>query len=197
MKKYGKAGLLIVTLVIPALIFTFLRFFATNHYDVPFYHPITDTQGLIKGSNGDTLFYAISDQRLPLNGKLTVVSYFTEQCDDSCQIMRDNLNRIYALREAMKGLNLLSLQENVVNVDRSATKDGWSNVQLNTLDRNRILKWNEFVAAEKMGTPENRWMLIDTDGHIRGYYNGADSEETDRLMAEIKILSIDEKGFEK
>ena len=196
MKKYGKAGLLIVTLVIPALIFTFLRFFATNHYNVPFYHPVTDMQGLIKGSNGDTLFYTVPDEKLTLNGKLTVVNYFSEQCVDSCRIMRDNLNRIYALREGVKGLELLSLHETTVS-DSVAVKTGWRNIQLNSSERDSILKWNDFVDVKKIGAPENRWMLIDRDGHIRGYYNGADSEETDRLMAEIKILSIDDKGFEK
>ncbi|MCE7043990.1 hypothetical protein [Dyadobacter sp. CY312] len=196
MKKYGKAGLLIVTLVIPALIFTFLRFFATNHYNVPFYHPVTDTQGLIRGNNGDTLFYTVSGEKLALNGNLTVVSYLSEQCDDSCRVMRDNLNRIYALQEGVKGLELLSLHERTVS-DSSVAKAGWRNIQLSSHDRDSILKWNEFVDTKKIGAPENRWMLIDRDGHIRGYYNGADSEETDRLMAEIKILSIDDQGFEK
>lgn len=196
MKKYGKAGLLIVTLVIPALIFTFLRFFATNHYNVPFYHPVTDTQGLIRGNNGDTLFYTVSGDKLALNGNLTVISYLSQQCDDSCRVMRDNLNRIYALQEGVKGLELLSLQERTVS-DSSAAKAGWRNIQLSSHDRDSILKWNEFVDTKKIGAPENRWVLIDRDGHIRGYYNGADSEETDRLMAEIKILSIDDQGFEK
>ncbi len=47
MINFRKAGLLIVTLVIPALVFTFLKFFATNHYDLQHYFPITDTSGKI------------------------------------------------------------------------------------------------------------------------------------------------------
>jgi protein SCO1/2 len=40
---------------------------------------------------------------------------------------------------------------------------------------------------------ETKLVLIDADGHIRGYYNASDLEETNRLMAEIKILDYEKK----
>ncbi|WP_221389889.1 hypothetical protein [Dyadobacter sp. NIV53] len=111
MKKYFKAGLLIFTLVIPALVFTFLRFFATNHYNIPFYYPLRDVNGHIMLSNKDTLFYSVQELNVkmpdgtdfpahPFAGKLTVIHYQPEKvCDDSCQLVLSNLERIYGLRE--------------------------------------------------------------------------------------------------
>jgi protein SCO1/2 len=198
MKKFGKAGLLIFTLVIPALVFTFLRFFATNHYNVPIYHPLTDGEGEVRVSGKDTLFYTVPDiQDLSFKGGLTVVSNWAKQCDDTCQIMRDNLNRIYALREGIRGLSLISLTDSVSSSVESENKIGWQFASLDSIDQNRILKWNDLRDIDKSGSFQNRWILIDENGHIRGYYNGADAADTDRLMAEIKILSVREKDILK
>ena len=33
-----------------------------------------------------------------------------------------------------------------------------------------------------------QFILVDKQGYIRGFYDGTDPEEVDRLMAEVKIL---------
>ncbi|TLU89854.1 hypothetical protein [Dyadobacter sediminis] len=40
----------------------------------------------------------------------------------------------------------------------------------------------------------NMLVLVDKDGYTRGYYKGADPEDSDRLMAEIKILQYEYKN---
>ena len=91
MINFRKAGLLIITLVIPALFFTFLKFFATNHYDLQHYFPITDNSGKIVVNNGDTTFYKVPVIHLKNtngqvvseefgNGQVTVVGYLPEHC---------------------------------------------------------------------------------------------------------------------
>jgi len=37
-------------------------------------------------------------------------------------------------------------------------------------------------------------VLIDRSKHVRGFYKAGDGEETDRLMAEIKILDYEKKN---
>ena len=211
MNKYTKAGLLIVTLVIPALIFTFLRFFATNHYGVPYYHPLTDSSGKVIIENGDTLFYKVSGiksvksdgTKVPdsiFKNKLTVVNYLPENCDDTCQIALSNLERVYQLRESIGNLELLTITDSTYNAGNNKEvreQDGWLFVKVSgskaeeVLDT--VLKYQTKVTGSKTNSTDNKLILIDEDGHIRGYYNGSEREEADRLMAEIKILNFEKK----
>lgn len=196
MKKYIKAGLLIVTLVIPALIFTFLRFFATNHYNVPFFHAEINQGGVVKIIQRDTVYYQIPDSiQIALRGHLSVISYESESCNEPCQVMKDNLNRIYGLREGIPGLQVIALTEMSSKHTTGKKKEGWFVHEMDRNSSDHVFKWNEVPLSKKTGLAENRWMLIDRSGYIRGYYNGADTDETNRLMAEIKILSFEEQNL--
>ncbi|TDE12356.1 SCO family protein [Dyadobacter psychrotolerans] len=212
MNKYSKAGLLIVTLVIPALIFTFLRFFATNHYGVPFYHPLTDSKGKVIVNNEDTLFYEVKGikalkpdgqevSKEVFKNKLTVVNYLPGACDDTCQITMGNLDRVYQLRQAIVNLNLLTItgvpSDSSENTKVLQSKEGWLVVISSTSDLeetlNKTLKYQTKVPGAKTNSANNKLILIDENGHIRGYYNGTDPEEANRLMAEIKILDFEKR----
>jgi len=212
MKKYSKAGLLIVTLVIPALIFTFLRFFATNHYNVPYYFPLKDENGNVVINKNDTAFYAIKALNVkksdgsslspnPFVGKLTVVHYQPGICDDTCQIVFSNMERIYNLREKNPSLNLLTICDTIPDVNKTkpafSDKDGWLISKVARADFNHVfnttLKFQTKVPGAKTNSFKSKLMLIDEEAHIRGYYNGYDPEEINRLMAEIKIFNF-EKG---
>ncbi|REA59910.1 hypothetical protein DSL64_16520 [Dyadobacter luteus] len=194
-KKYVKAGLLIVTLVIPALVFGFLRFFTTNHYNIPYFHPVKNAAGQIKVERGDTVFYALPDiGGYKFRDKLTVISYFEPNCVDSCEVMHDNLDRIYGLTEGIKDLNVMLVSDTIVDASVRGWKDGWRSVKLVDGDRTSVLLWDyQDPGKTVVGDRDNRWILIDKEGRIRGYYNGASHDETDRLMAEIKILDLGEK----
>ena len=211
MKKYFKAGLLIVTLVIPALIFTFLRFFATNHYNIPYYFPLKDSNGKVVISKNDTVFYKVQELNVetlnknnfpqhPFQGKLTVVHSQSGKCeDDSCQLVLSNLERIYNLRDKIKSLNILticdSISNAVIQTPAFISKDGWI-VSKVTPDEyknvfDKTLKFQTLVPGAKINSVKSKLMLIDNNEHIRGYYNGSDPEEINRLMAEIKILNLE------
>lgn len=186
MKKFGKAGLLILTLVMPALIFTCLRFFTTNHYNIPFYHPVVDNAGQVKVNNSDTVYYEVPNlDGYSFRGKLTVVNYQGQECTDSCAVMRDNLNRIYTLRSHNKDLSILSVGDSVKG---GSVNDGWFSSRMSDSTRLDLFKWN-YPTSKVVYDKDCRWVLVDGTGHIRGYYRGADAGESDRLMAEIKILS--------
>lgn len=190
-RKYVKAGLLIVTLVIPALVFGFLRFFTTNHYNIPYYHPVMNLDGSVKVVNGDTAFHVLPEiGTYRFKNKLTVLSFFDPNCVDSCEVMQDNLDRIYSLAEGVKDLNVVLVADTTVQL----ANKGWKGLYLTDEERNRFLFWDyPQVPQTAVGDIDNRWILVDKNGHIRGYYNGGSHEETDRLMAEIKILDLGEK----
>jgi protein SCO1/2 len=212
MINFRKAGLLIVTLVIPALVFIFLKFFATNHYDLPHYFPIVDAKGKVMIKDGDTLFYKVPVVHLnhidgkPATtefgrGEITVAGYLPEHCLNTCQIVLGQLERILALDENIPNLNLVTVAEKWTGskdiYPQSLNTKGWEVLTgseqevKNTWDS--VLRLLTEVPASKTNSLETKLVLIDTDGHIRGYYNASDPEETNRLMAEIKILDYEKK----
>ena len=212
MINFRKAGLLIVTLVIPALVFTFLKFFATNHYDLRHYFPVTDPSGKIVISAGDTAFYkvpvinlrdtigrAVSEELD--KGQVTVVGYLPEHCLDRCEIVLGQVERVFALRETIPYLNLISLADNwsgkKKNYPQQLGTKGWKVLTGSEQEIKHTwdseLKLLTEVPGSKTNSLETKLVLIDADGHIRGYYNASDSEETNRLMAEIKILDYEKK----
>ena len=206
MNKFFKAGLLIVTLVIPALIFTFLRFFATNHYDLPYYHAEKDSAGNIQVIDGDTVFYKVVDSLgrkvLPpdgIKGKVTVLSYLPQICGDSCRTEFIQLDRVYGLRQSIPYLHLVTFTpewpKDSMEFCQGIGNPGWR-VNLFSNAKDQVQFFDQFrletkVPNAKTNSRELKLVLIDESGYIRGYYIGADSGEIDRLMAEIKILDYE------
>lgn len=207
MKKSLKAGLLILTLVIPALIFTFLQFFANNHYDLPYYHPLKGSDGHVIVENGDTLYNRVAQLKLVEGGdsksivvkfknKVTVVSYLPQKCDDSCQLVLSQLERIYGLRNEIPDLHILTLAEKASLRPAKSNGDGWKVVYAEPESLRKCLEELRFRTAlpkNKSGILTSKLALIDRNGFMRGYYDGSDAPEIDRLMAEIKILDYEEK----
>ncbi|MEO6286425.1 MAG: hypothetical protein ABIN80_10155 [Dyadobacter sp.] len=202
MKNFPKAGLLIVTLVIPALIFAFLRFFATNHYDLSYFNPELDANGKVVVQNGDTLFRKVSGLCADTDNSgikgLTVVSYLPEIRDDSSSLALSQLQRIFDIRSDITDLSIVSVgikaNDNKQDLPEQIGKPGWA---LITATREQIdtcfVKELGFNLNPVSKFKPNSLVLIDRQGYVRGYYNGADVKETDRLMAEIKILDYESK----
>lgn len=204
MKKSRKAGLLIVTLVIPALIFTFLQFFANNHYDLPYYHPLVAPNGSAVNEKGDTVYHQFSKLTLKqdstgdiisekLIGQVTVVSYLPAECHDTCKLVLSQLERIEGLRKEIPELSILTLAEK--GAEKSAG-DGWKVLHAENESIEKCLnelRFQTVIPKSKIGSLESKLVLIDKKGFIRGYYDGSDATEIDRLMAEIKILDYEEK----
>jgi protein SCO1/2 len=212
MINFRKAGLLIVTLVIPALVFVFLKYFGTNHYDLPHFFPVKDNTGKIVVKQGDTLFYKVPVIRLnntdgksialtPGRGKITVVGYLPEHCLNTCQVVLGQMQRVFDMKEHIANLQLLTLADKWNGVEdiypESLNTKGWEVLTGSEGQVKRV--WNDAlkllteVPESKTNALETKLVLIDEDGHIRGYYNASDVEETNRLMAEIKILDYEKK----
>lgn len=196
MKNFPKAGLLIVTLVIPALIFTLLKLFGTNHYDLPYFVPERDGNGSVVIQNGDTLFHEVRTDceifaGLQLNGKLTVLSRMPAHCGEPCERATDELTRIAGLKSGIPELQIVLLASDTV---RSGE---WRSSKLNNAtiaacfakELTDVLK-----GSDSLSGPAGQIVLIDRKKHVRGFYKAGDADETDRLMAEIKILDYEKKN---
>jgi protein SCO1/2 len=218
MRKLFRAGILIVLLVIPALIFIFLKIFATNHYDLPYYNPTMDSTGSVLRlmATGDTLYDKVSTENLMLpsgkplaedifKDKFTAVTYLPAHCDEPCKIQFDRLGRIFELTNQIQGFQLLSitdsLQANYSTYSPQIGKPGWNVAVFLPEFRESVMlqnfKFQTLALKQQTNSIENKLMLIDSKGIVRGYYNGADVDEIDRLMAEIRILDYSRKNSAK
>ncbi|SKC09748.1 hypothetical protein [Dyadobacter psychrophilus] len=205
MKNFPKAGLLIVTLVIPALIFVMLRLFATNHYDLPYFNPQVGSDGKIVIVNGDTVFHKrealqLASGEYKLGNDISVISFLPGACSDTCRLVLSNLERVYDMRSETNSLTIKTLSEDSVLASpaypEELGKEGWDIFRATNAEAGKLLNLQSASLQEKpeLYQVESRLMLIDSKGYTRGFYNGASSEEIDRLMAEVKILNYENKA---
>ncbi|MGL4629608.1 MAG: SCO family protein [Leadbetterella sp.] len=113
-----KAGILLATLVIPAFVFLFFKFFAKNRFDLPYYYPIVDDNDQVKIIKGDTLYNQLAEigfineegkfSRIE-QGQIRVISYFFTRCGTICPITNKNLARVSEAFKAENKVKLYSL----------------------------------------------------------------------------------------
>lgn len=233
MQRFIKAGILIATLVVPALIFLFLKFFGQNHYVLPRYIPLIDStsnEPIIKKTINpkpnepefDTLFRTIphfsfidqngkvfTDQNT--KGKIYVANFIFTRCGLICPKVTNQLARVqdafldkneviflshsvdpkfdtpeilkkYAEKnEAIEG-KWYFLTGDKGEIYKQALKGYFVPISDASVYDKAITNPDEaFIHSEKM-------ILVDKERIIRGFYDGTDSKEVDRLMVEIKIL---------
>lgn len=198
MLKLKRAGMLIFLLAFPALFFLFLRSCGTNHYDLPYFHPVTDANGQIAGS--DTVYYQLSGpigitpggdtvQAEELDGKINVFLYGIPAAGTSSTRWETNRNRLLDVMSGEDDCQFLE-SESVTDTNTAPRvirlkepADSWK----------ILLKLDKTPALGRTFSPNSSLILVDGARRIRGYYDLTDSDELDRAMAEIKILLYQKK----
>lgn len=233
MQKYMKAGLLIIVLVVPALVFLYLKTFGENHYTLPKFVPLIDsTSGNVMMKENpnpkwnepkmDTVFHTIPSFSLTdqdgkafssegLKGKIYVANFFFTRCGSICPKMSSQLTRLQDVFLNSPEVTFISLsvdpshdtpEEMKKYAKEYDAKEGkWFFL---TGDRKQIYPLavkgfyvpvadaSEYDKAVK--TPDEtfihseKMILVDKEGFIRGFYDGTNKKEVDRLMMEIKVL---------
>jgi protein SCO1/2 len=174
MQKYIKAGMLTLVLALPALIVLFLHGFAENHFQLPYFVPLTDSSGRIVMNGQDTLFYQV-----PTTNKksIRVVSFIG---DDAPNQLKQQFLRVEKLAS-----------EKII-----VEKIAGQNAEIEAIQKYRVPLLKKAKSSQTIPYYE-QFVLIDKKGYIRGFYEGTNPEEVDRLITEIKILlDIDKKEDE-
>ena len=159
------------------------------------YHKIADFK--LTNQNGEKItqeFY---------NDKIYVADFFFTTCQDICPIMTKNM---YQLQEELKNdNNILFLSHTVMPeidtveqlkkyaIENKIDESRWNLV---TGDKKQIydLARKSYLAVEDVEFGEfdmihtENFMLIDKQKQIRGFYDGTNTEEIQRLLKDIEIL---------
>ena len=135
--------------------------------------------------------------------KIYVADFFFTTCQDICPVMTKNM---YQLQEELKNDNeILLLSHTVIPevdtveqlkeyaIENKVDDSKWNLV---TGDKKQIyeLARKSYLAVEDSNFTEfdmihtENFMLIDKEKQIRGFYDGTNSEEINRLLKDIEIL---------
>ncbi len=158
--KQTKSIFLFLALILPILIFIFLKFFGKNEFAVPpMYTEISpqNSEGCLPVSLPYLVPDSVLNQLAIGEDSLTLVLFGQPNDESKIQINR---------------------------VMDEISKDGIRMVQFPSLT-GKVLQWKKCIFFLK--EPFDL-VLVDRSGVIRGQYNSNDREEIDRLLMEITII---------
>lgn len=206
---------LVCILLVPILIFMFLRGFGTNEYELPvFFEKGVDNPFQECGINDTTQHYipdfAFTNQdgktvgKAQMEGKITIVDFFFTSCPSICPDMSREMERVNDLFRDEPKVQILSISIDpdydtpaVLKeyADLHYAKAGkWDFLTGDKLETYRLARCGFVIPTlDGNGVAEDfvhsdKFILVDELGRIRGYYSGTNREDVDLLMLEAKIL---------
>lgn len=141
--------------------------------------------------------------------KIYIADFFFTTCQTICPIMTDHMIKIQ--KEIMDDDDVMLLSHSVTptidtpeQLKRYAIKKGVNDDKWNlvTGDKKRIyeLARKSYLAVKESGTGDaydmihtENFMLIDKKREIRGFYDGTNPEDINRLLKDIKHLKLEHK----
>ena len=206
---------LVCILLIPVLIFLFLKGFGKNEYDLPIFFqkgvdnpfkecPVTDsTQHYIPE-------FTFTNQegkpigRAQMEGKITIVDFFFTSCPSVCPVMSKEMARVNDMFREEPQVQLMSIsidpEYDTPQIlkeyadEHQAIPGKWHFLSGPKLETFQLARCGFVLPAlDGNGVPDDfvhsdKFILIDEQGRIRGYYSGTTREQVDLLMLETKIL---------
>lgn len=133
-----------------------------------------------------------------------VVDFFFTTCESICPIMSNALLKVqkaYSNNPRVKIISHTVMPETdsievlkAYSENRKARRGKWEFVTGNKKDLYHMARNEYFIVEDKGNGDEDDFIhtqmfaLVDRNKHIRGYYDGTDSLEVNRLIKEIKIV---------
>lgn len=165
------------------------------------YHKIADFK--LTNQNGEE----ITEQNY--KDKIYVADFFFTTCQTICPIMTDHMKEIQDRLREDKDVLLLSHSvtpqiDSVARLKRYAIEKGVDDTKWNLVTGDKKLIYDlarkSYLAAKSDGdggpydmVHTENFILVDKKKHIRGFYDGTNPEEIDRLLEDINILKKENK----
>jgi len=174
-------------------------------------------------SNKDSTYHSIKDFSFvnqhgetitldSLKNKIIITEFFFTTCQSICPIMNTNLQKVYQRFAKQNDLLILSHtvdpeQDSVPVLKTYAELQGvkdrrWMFVTGSKKDLYQAARKSYLLNAEEGDGGEDDFIhtqnfaLVDKNKHIRGYYDGTDSVEINRLITDLHLL-IQEHDYKK
>ncbi len=196
MRKGLKILILMAILLLPAGIYTFLKIFGHNEFDLPIYSEI-------KGNGEHDLnifrfdgFYDIEGQKVDLNSfdeKIIVMEFVSsvkEQNEQDHQIRR--ISDIFRDEESVRIFRVFVNGDFTGANSMKFIDQSERNISILFTDHNEMNQMMQSImpSGDSSGSTigYNKMILLDHEHRIRGSYLINDFEEIDRLILEVKIL---------
>ncbi len=206
---------LVCILLIPVLIFLFLKGFGKNEYNLPVYFEKGVENPFRECPLGDTTQHFIPDftfvnqdglptGRAQMEGKLTVVDFFFTSCPSICPVMSKEMERVNDIFRDEPKVQIMSISIDPEYDTPSILKEyaekhlaipgKWHFLSGPKEDTFRLARCGFVLPAlDGNGVPDDfvhsdKFILIDEFGRIRGYYSGTNREDVDLLILETKVL---------
>jgi len=200
MQKSRKIGLLILMLAIPIFFVLFFELFSTSHYAIPiFYENGIDSLAACQSSQSahrvKPLFTQTANKAQPyqFTNAVQIVYALPTKCEDACVNILEELARVQGVlaSQAPPQIVLVASPDSpslsTITEKYSATQPDWLFFTGTEQQYPSFLQC-ELVLPRADILLHETFVLIDRLGQIRGYYQGTDPSEVDRLIAEIRIL---------
>jgi protein SCO1/2 len=218
MKLSWRTGLLLVLLAVPVFLIFFLHKFGQNHFKLVTYFPEDVQEKVVDGKTvSDTIFHAIppfrftsSDNEIitekKTENKIYIADFFFTTCPGICPLMSNQLKRV---QEAFIDYPDILILSHTVDPDNDslsvlrdyakaykAIKGKWYFLRGDKDQIYELAQKGYFISALEDEKEEgsdrfvhsDKLVLVDKERHIRGFYNGTDPKEVDRLILETKVL---------
>ncbi|PZX55992.1 protein SCO1/2 [Algoriphagus ratkowskyi] len=206
---------LVCILLVPILIFMFLKGFGSNTYDIPIFYEKGVDSPYQDCPTSDTTQHFIpeftfSNQdgrevgRAEMQGKITIVDFFFTSCPSICPKMSSEMERVNDMFRNEDQVQIMSisidptydtpeiLNEYAQKYNGVAGK--WDFLTGDVEKIYNLAKCGFMIPTiDGLGVPDDfvhsdKFVLVDELGRIRGYYSGTSREDVDLLMLETKVL---------
>ena len=135
-----------------------------------------------------------------LKGKISIVDFIFTNCQGICPPMSANMARLYNAFEKADNIQFISISVDPARDTLTALQQYASSFEVD--DDRWVFLWmpvedvvslseNGFkLAADDLPTGHSsRFILVDSAGQIRGYYDGTDDVSIDKLADDIGVLA--------
>jgi len=204
-KAITTAGILLLTLAVPALLFVFLHTFGENQFVIPVYYqdgvPLSrENCTWLPGPYqvpDFTLFTADSNKvsSAILDQKTSIIHFVPATENQEMTQLYADLNRLMTAFQTNASVQLLSLfSSNTSKPDPDHRYvNRWLVLSGNPETIDHLSTCGFIVPSVDFPdlSPEYQLVLVDGKRRIRGYYDSREKEEIDRLITEIEILKTE------
>lgn len=207
---YKRAIILFSILLLPSLAYLFLKTGKNTFKHLAIFGPRD-----VAVNGKDTIYHQIPPfsfinqegktiTEKHFEGKIYVANFFFTTCKGICPKMSSQMYRVILKFKDNKDVLLIS---HTVNPEHDsvpvlaayaktykANPDKWSMVTGNKKEIYDLARNGYFISAlEGDGGPDDfihdeKLILVDKERRIRGYYNGTEPKDVNRLLDEIKVL---------